>query len=451
MPTNHPAIPPRKHALSVPVTLPPVLREFCWVTLLLTLISGLYCIVMFVVFHKHYPYNWPLFIRSERFSDFTIFTHKFEYFHQDAFFTTGFPINYPAPMTIVYEAFFKFAGSKALLAFLILVLLSFVVPAALFGRALIKRGLSRSTAIAVTGITLLLSWPALLLLDRANVEVIVWISVAFGIWAYARGKGWTAAAMFGVAASLKLFPFVYLALFLTRKNFPKVLYGALVFGVVTLVSLAILGPTIPVAYHGLAMGMSSFRVNYMAMYRPEEGGLDHSVLAFFKLWIAIAFRHHSAHALMTALNIYLPLMAIGGILLYFLLIRKLPLLNQLLVLTIASIYFTPFSGDGTLIHLYCSFALCSFVAIDAWKKKIEIPGLRTVFLCFAWLFSIESFLIVVGYRVEGQFKCIVIGVLLLYVLRHPLGPPLKNSQETDLALPDASRIQTASPLPEIAI
>jgi hypothetical protein len=448
MPTNHPAIPHRKHALSVPVTLPPVLREFCWVTLLLTLISGLYCITMVVVFHKHYPYNWPFFLRSERFSDFTIFTHKFEYFHQAAFFTTGFPINYPAPMTIVYEAFFKFAGSKALLAFLIVLLLSFAVPAVLFGRALVKRGLSRSTATVVVSITLLLSWPALLLVDRANVEVIVWIAVALGAWAYARNKGWTAAAMFGVAASLKLFPFIYLALFLTRKNFPKVLFGALVFGGVTLASLAMLGPTIPVAYQGLAMGMSSFRANYMVMYRPAEGGFDHSVLAFCKLWIAIALRDHSAHALLVALNIYLPLMAIGGILLYFLLIRKLPLLNQLLVLTIASIYFTPFSGDGTLIHLYCSFALCSFLAIDAWKRKIEIPGLRTIFLCYAWLFSIESFLIVIGYRVEGQFKCVGIAVLLISALRHPLGPPLKSNQEEDLSWPNASHIQTARILPD---
>ncbi len=427
--------------------MPPVLREFCWVTLLLTSLSIAYCVFMAVIVHRHYPYNWPFFIPKERFTDFTSFTHKFQFFHQAAFFTTDGYINYPALMALVYEVFYKLGGHHALGLFLTVIVMSFVVPAILFGRALVKRGLSKLAATAIVGIGLVLSWPALLILDRANVEFAVWIALASGAWAYARKKEWTAAAMFGVATALKLFPFVYLALFFSWRKYPKFFFGILTFGVINLVSLAILGPTIPIAYHGLAAGMGVFRGHYMATYLFDEGGIDHSLLAFIKASIAVILQH-PGNALATATALYFPLSAIGGLLLYFLRIRKMPWLNQLLALSIASIYLTPFSGDGTLVHLYYSFALCSFVAIDAWRRQIEIPGMRTMFLCFAWLFSIESFLIMRGYRREGQFKCIVLGILLIWALRYPLGPPKDSEPADELAFPDASLISTAKPLSE---
>ena len=422
------------------------MREFLRWVISLTFISTIYCVVMRLVFHLGYPYDWPFFMPQVRFSDFTIFREKFALFHTAAFFTTGFPINYPAAMTVIYEMSFRFAGPYALDVFLIAAVLGFVIPAVLFGRALEKRGLSVPAATAFVGIVLVSSWPALAILDRANVEVFVWMALAFGTWAYAREKEWTAAAMFGFAAALKLFPFVFLALFLTRKKFPKLVFGGLVFGAVTLLSLAILGPTIPIAYHGLALGMASFKANYMAKYLPNEGGLDHSILAFCKAILATVLRHHSDRASRAALKVYLPLTAAGGLLLYFLRIRKLPWRNQLLALTIVSIYFTPFSGDGTLLHLYYSFALCSFLAIDAWKRQIEIPGLRIIFLCFAWLFSIESFFIFAGHRFEGQGKCIALGILLVCALKYRLGPPTAFEEEP--AFPDASRVETAIMLPE---
>ena len=173
------------------------------------------------------------------------------------------------------------------------------------------------------------------------------------------------------------------------------------------------------------------------------------MLAFIKVLIAGLLLHHSLHALQIAFAIYVPAMAVFGILLYFLRIRKLPWRNQVLALTIASIYITPFSGDGTLIHLYGGFALCTFLALDAWKRQISVPGLRRMYICFALLFSIESFFVFYGRRFEGQFKCLVMGVLLWNALRYPLGPPPEREDAHDLSTPDASLVSTTEPLPEI--
>lgn len=425
--------------------LPPELKSFCKAVTWLTLVSVVFCLLMRFVFHKPYPYDWPFFSPEARFSDFTIYQQKFALFHQQAFFSTGFPFTYPAPMAMVYEAFFH-TFTHPLRWFLVLMVLAYVVPAVLFAKALVRRGLAAGYAWSLAGFLVCTSWPALLVLDRANVELTVWIAVALGGWAFARGKDWLAASLFGIAASLKLFPFVLLALFFTRRDFAKLLFGVATFAVVTWLSLYALGPTVHAANQGIADGMRFFHDQYMSQYLPNESALDHSPLAFAKTAVAVV--HHSALKQVCAvfLRVYLPLTALLGVGLYFLKIRLLPWLNQLLILTIIAIYFTPFSGDGTLLHLYVSFALCCLLAIDAWKRRVRVPGLRIMMLCFAYLFSIESFFVAARHRFEGQGKCIVMLVLLISAFRYPLhARRTKEADETgELAFSDAGGMETAS-------
>jgi hypothetical protein len=415
----------RDDAKSVEVALPPELGEFLRVAIFLTLLSVVYCVVQWFVLHRSYPYDWPFFLPAARFSDFTIYQHKFGYFHTARFFAPpDFPFTYPAPMALLYEMFFKFTKPHCLAAFLGFIALSFSVPAILFGRALARRGLSRAAATTVATSALLLSWPAWILLDRANVEVFVWVAIALGVWAYCRKREGTASALFGVAASLKLFPIVYLALFLTRRGLPKLLIGMLTFAAVTLMSLWIVGPTFSAAFHVIYGGLEFFRSNYAAVYLPNETGLDHSLLGLAKTVIVLVRGEHAYHSLRTAVALYLPTTAMLGLLLYWFRIRRLPVTNQILALCIVSILFTPFSGDGTLIHLYCPFALCCFSAINTWRVRQVVPGLRSLFLCFAFLLSAESFFIVKGLRYEGQVKCVALVALLYLALRYPQPWPL---------------------------
>jgi len=431
---------------AIPVALPPVLRRYCWLTFLITAFSAMYCFVLRLVFHAHYPYVWPLYIPRDRFNDFTVYQDKFHLFHQLAFFNTGWPFTYPAPPSIVFEIFFKLGGSHALALFLTFSVLAFVLPALWFLRALLARGLKLNAALALIGAAFCLSWPMWLVLDRGNIEVVVWVVLALGTWAYARGKEWTAAACFGVAASMKLFPFVFLALFFTRKKFPKLLAGGVVFGLTTLISLALLGPTVPIAYKGISDGLAFFHDNYMSKYLAGETGVDHSLLAFAKVIIAVLKHPNEQPALDMTLRIYTPLTAILGLSLYFLRIRKMPWLNQLLLFTIVGISFTPYSGDGTLLHLYYSFVPCCFLALDAWRRQLEIPGLRYAFYCFAYLFATESFVIVHSHRFEGQFKCIAIGILMILALRYPFGAQPTLDENHAIAEPDAALVPSALPL-----
>ena len=421
--------------------LPPLLRGFELWTLLFFAASTCFHLFMYLVLHKHGHLVYPFSLNShDRFYDFTIFTDKFKLFHTAEFFKVGFPINYPAPVALCFEFFFKFAKPHEVFIFVSFCVLSFVVPAALFGRALARRGISPWRAVLFVSIICLLSWPVDLIVDGANAEVFVWLALLIGMWAYATGRGWLAAAFFGVAASMKLFPFVFLALFFSRRQIGKLLFGVATFVGVSVVSLKILGPTVAIAYRGIAFGLDSFKHNYMARFLIGENGVDHSIFCFIKFSLHL-FARHTVQDFSRLLSVYLFVTSVGGILLYFLVIRKLPLLNQVLILSIASIYFTAFSGDGTLIHLYYPLAMLMLLAIQAYRDGVTIPGLSTIMYCMVFCLSMESFLVIghaeQGLRFIGPAHAVGLGIMLVAALRYPLGPPLaERHDETVLSKPE---------------
>ena len=368
---------------------------------------------------------------AERFGDYPIYIDKFTYFHTAAFFTEGFPFTYPAPVSLVYLFFYRCFGLYGEQAFIAFCVLSFALCAIGFGRALIRRGVSTTIASAAALCLLLMSWPAVLVIDRGNMEIAVFVTLVLAFWAFAKGRAYTAAILIGIAASMKLFPFVFLALFFSRRQYRQLLTGAASFLAASLISLKILGPTIPIAYQGISDGLAFFKVTYMRRWHPTENGVDHSMFAFYKAG-AIAVHGSANLDFLRPLTVYLALTAIAGLVLYFVVIRKLPIVNQILLLTIASIYFTPFSGDGTLLHLYTPFAMLCFVALSAHRRGIVVPALRSAMICLALLFAAENFILYKhAQHLEGEFKCVVLGFLFVLALRHPFGPPVMENLEGD--------------------
>lgn len=410
--------------------LPSELR-LVWVgVVLLTLLSVLFVLIEFLCHMPALDYR-ALSPPGEHFTDFSIYQPKFILFHTVAFFHRYFPFTYPAPVALVYEFFFR-CFRHPTVVFVAFTASALLVPAALFARALHRRGIAASTAWLFVLTMALCSWPYILVIDRANMEILVWIALATAIWAFATGRGFLAATLFGIAAALKLFPFVFLALFLSMRRYRELVFGVAVFLVLSIISLAALGPTVPIAVHGIASGLDYFKIQYMQRWRPWESGVDHSLFAFLK-FVAIATHEHSTDIPFTrSLRIYTAVTAVGGIILYFWRIQFLPLLNQILVLCIVSIYLTAFSGDGTLLHLYYPFALLAFLAISAQRRGIVVPGLRQALLLLAFLFSYEGFFSYGSQRLEGEAKCIALGWLLLLALRFPFGPPLRAAGPSSL-------------------
>ena len=97
------------------------------------------------------------------------------------------PFTYPAPMSFAYELLYA-KTARPHHDFIIACILAYLIAAVLLTRTLVKRTTATATATAIgfASTLLLLSYPAVLQLFPANMEVVVWVLVALGVWAFAK-------------------------------------------------------------------------------------------------------------------------------------------------------------------------------------------------------------------------------------------------------------------------
>jgi len=115
------------------------------------------------------------------------------------------------------------------------------------------------------------------------------------------------------------------------------------------------------------------------------------------------------------LRVYLIAAAIAGTALYFAVIRRLPMLNQVLALTLCAVLLPPLSADYTLLELLLPFGLLCLYAVEIRQPR---RGLAACFGCFAVLFAWETFL-TIHYAFDRPMRTLVLTLLLIIVLRAP--------------------------------
>lgn len=388
---------------------------FLKVNLLLVLACFLIEAFCKYVLHLGHPYNYPIFYRHDNFGDFNIYNMKFWYIHRPAFFTTGRAFMYPAPIAVLYEVFYRF-HAHALHVFLGFMLTSFLVSGVLLGLALSRRGLPAIKAAGFVGATLFLGYPLWYVYKQANTEVGTWILIALGVWAFCKGRGYPAAACFGIAGSMKVFPFVYLGLFLAKQKYREIAVAGIVAAVTTLVSLWVVGPHILQSWRGIQSGLGEYRTMFMLQFRPAEISSDHSLFAVYKRFTP----HFPPPEVMGhILTFYLAVAALTGLTLYFVRIRHLPIINQVLCLCVAAILLPPVSYDYTLMNLYIPWAMLVLFAQDQDRAKRSVPGLMAAFICLAFLVSPETEFIYRGGGFAGQIKAGALVLLMYIALKYP--------------------------------
>jgi len=436
------------------VALPSLLRRFLLLSAALTLLCGVAELFAASLLHLDGRYVFPLL--QERFPDFVVFTRKFDHLHTFDFFTTdsSHPFMYPAPVALPYALFFRASPRHALACFIATVVIGAVIAAVLLARTLHAHGLSREGAAAFAGSTLLLSYPLWFVLNQANMEAIVWLILSVGLWCFFHDRPYTAAICFAVAGSMKFFPFLYLGLPLARRQYRPIAVALAVAAALTVLSLWIIYPDMAVTWHHLEAAIGYFREHYMLQSRQERG-FDHSLFGLLKQLVPtlpppsrVAF----------FLSIYLWAVTTLGTALYLVRIRKLPVTNQLLCLTVASVLLPPTSFDYTLLHLYAPWLLLVLYALDQ-PVHPDKPGhtrpqtstprpLVAVMVCFAILFSPLTEFIVGGETVAGPIRAVTLVALftLALVVRfpHPAFETPDTPDTTDMLHPQTHALGTLS-------
>ena len=359
------------------------------------------------------PYRTPLL--SEHFPDLYFYYGRFAKLHQLGFFEhkSILPYMYPAPVALPYAFFCSW--QRPLAVYLPTVLGAFILAAGLFGRALVRAGLQLSSAALLVLTALCLSFPLAFLLKQANMEAIVWMVLSVGLLAFLRGRTYLAATMFGVAGAMKLFPFVFLGLLLERRRYREIAWAAVVAVLLTVGSLWFIYPQIGTTWHLVQDGLDDFRLLFVLKLRWPEMGFDHSLWTLIKRVPAKLPREDRLAPYLTG---YFVTAAMSGTALFFVRIRKLPVVNQILCLTVASILLPPTSFDYTLVHLYAPWALLCLLAVHRYRRGESLPGLGWAFACFAVLMGPESEFFHSGHRLDGPIKCVALLALFYVGLRY---------------------------------
>ena len=340
------------------------------------------------------------------FHDFNSYVPRFQLLHTARFFdfSLAWPFGYPAPCAFVYALFFSFGQKIGLMVFLATSVAIFAGAALIFRKALLRRGLPAKGSLAKVGLGVVCAFPLWFGFQRGNIEIVVWLFLALGVWAFTRRRGYSAAVCFGIAASLKLVPFVYLALLVPRRQYKQIACGLAVFAGMTLLGYAFIGPTIPMAYHGIQAGLGAFQVEFLTHVEIKGAGFDHTMVGFYR-------RIYGAPSAFPALlHWYTVTVALLGALAWLVRIRVMPFLNQLVALSVAALWLVPVSFEYTLVHLYFGIG-CLLLAGGIAERRVTPLLMMLAALCAPVTEFIHR-----SWTYGGQLQCVVLAGVFGYAL-----------------------------------
>ncbi len=376
------------------------------------------------------PYSWPYYVlnqtaefpHGDRFGDFQLFSDQMPNLHTAQFFTGMHLFNYP-PASAIFFRLLTLPVQHAVLFYLLLVVLALLAAARFLAGRLGQLGVAPGVVFGFIAGTVLFSYPLQFELHRANLEFVIVVFTATGLWSIARGRYTLAAVLLGLAASMKWFPFILFGLFLPLRRYRDFALAWGVMAAATLAGLWAETPSLAMSIEGTRRGMLMF-ANYATAALNPNIGYDHGVFALVKVLTGGAAASGS--------SVYLLCGGLAAGLLYLVRIWRLPLLNQVLALVLCSVLLPPFSADYTLLHLYCPWAL---ILLSLVRGRLLPSAGRAASLLLAGcglVFGLQSFLIVHGTLYAAQCKCLVLLAMLAVTLVEPLREsPAEGDGRTD--------------------
>lgn len=344
-------------------------------TLLLTLAAASVLLWLLPLFSPHRI----LFPAGPTFADITVYHGRFTLYHSLRFFTSRAysAFAYPPGAAPIYEFFYSTADALQTYLTLAAILTGLALAAAwLYLR---RNGIARYLPLL-----LLFSFPLVFLLQRANIELLLWLLTALALIAYRRGAAPLAAILIGLAAAIKLYPILLLGLFLTHRHHRRAFFLGLATAALALIAAtAYTGPTFAIAAQGFTTGLDRFQNHYVDTISTVEVAFDHSLFSPFKY---IAFSHRTSPAPWRPLYY---LLAGAFALLLFLRVRKLPSLNRIVYLTAAMVCLPPVSFTYTLVHLYVPLLLL-LAALAASSFKPPATAILTLALLLTLMLPLVS-------------------------------------------------------------
>ena len=426
------------------IAFPTILIQF-WVGILaLTALSAIYTITMTHLHHSPHPWGVQLLWGDDVGWDLEVFRDRFLLFGTPGFWQLrSIPLTYPATVGIIFALLYKLADP--LRDYLLLCALGVAAWIAWLVRILAAQRVARGPATIFALTITATCWPLWVLFDTANIEGLVAILVGAGLLAVVHRRWGLAATLIGIAGAMKIFPIILLALLLSKRRYREFVGGIAIALAATLVSLAILGPSVPEAQRQINLGLRVVTTDDALAATSPGPDTNHSLYTVVRYAVLLAHHRHPHQApqpgrdaamLRPAYFAYLILGALATVAAYVLRIRRLPMLNQILALAVCAVTLPTLSRDYTLLHLLVPFGLlCAYAAAQSPPAR----GLAACFVCLAFLFTAETYFNFV-YALSSPFRALALLVLFALLLTYPFHSTYLDAEDAEMDRPDVAAI-----------
>lgn len=428
-----------------------LLRWYALVLTILTLVAWSVSLIRIEILHWPADLGGLIYDSNYRFSDLQLFIPA-----------TRHPIgageavergkelfNLPAPAIFAYS-FFALFGWRAPIALAVLLLGAVLLSARFLFVALMRRGVSPSLSALFLCLSVLTSYPLLFELDRANIEGVMWLLLIAAFFALVHERFYLSALLIALAGSIKPFPLVLLMIFLFMRRIRAVLIAGTVWLLVQFSAFTLSGPTFIRCFRAYRVGSVAYAHIVAGLYRPYQMNFDHSIFAAVKQGILLLY--YQAGSPFSSLDPILwkllwPYFLSAGLVCFVVLfcIRNKPVLNQILVCFLIMIIVPPANYDYTLVELYIPFSLFLLYLAESRCPAQMRTTLAIMLLCFAVVFTPQTYLRGQVLGVAGQMKLIALLGLFVLALRMPLSSSLDGLRVSRPA-PGSSKPPGADPV-----
>jgi hypothetical protein len=270
-----------------------------------------------------------------------------------------------------------------------------------------------------------MGFPLLFLLDRGNIEAVIWVLITLSIVAYTRDRMLIAALLLGLATSMKIFPGLLFLLFLAKRKYGAFALAIAATAVFSIAALAGVGPSIRQAAADSSQSAQFLKDSYINVRIVMQ--FDHSLFGAAKQAIYV-YHYRDPSQLKAAITNILPfysvLIPLAVLLLYAIRIRHLPLLNQLASFLVLCVLLPYVSYEYTLVYIYLVWGIfLLFLLTDVVSGRVQIPNraINAIMVSCAVIFAPLSY-IVLGrsFGLAGQIKAVFLIVVLWTVLKVPM-------------------------------
>lgn len=335
---------------------------------------------------------------------------------------------YPPPMMSVYMPLYKLTKNPLPL-FTAGVFCVYLAAVVWFGSYLSRRSPANKILLWTTVIaSAVLYYPFWFEVERSNMEIVVWVAVTLAA-IFLLARWYKLAALFiGLSASMKIYPGILLLILLEKKRYRELALSLCSIVVFWAVGLWSLNHNLTAAFQEFRDGLAILNHDFISGFVAANIGFDHSLFSPAKQVLRILnpdLAKNNIPLLNTRIALLSPIYTVAVPVCfaaaYLVWIRRLPFMNQLVILLVLSVTLPPMSFEYTLLQVLPAFGTFLVCVVDATGQGLRLPRTRMWGLLGAFALIAAPLSYVAGRYagLGGQLKLAALVTIVILMIRFP--------------------------------